>query len=820
MVDAVGPIFAGGFQQIKAGAYELLYLPDLKNDELQREGKAPVYYWMPASVRIARSNVDSGPAKFHMIHFVGVQSGDTTVGVTGTREVAGGLLTFTTTAAPPAAQLQAAEQELLNRFRGNDDKYWGWRTSVAPHFMPMPVMSATTSLTNLSPNSDGSVPAATAPRGGVPGALRDFHTLPSTRSKSAPRGMKDGETPDSSNLDPWFINMQGQGSGAVNLLGETAYSGLMGSYPAALCWSSFHAGTGALVARQDYKLKFWAPLVEITIKGHWDKIFEHFSAAVSAHYLWAKADIAVEINNMRTNGTLDVAILVDPTIPGADKMQADIDKKTDLVLQKFMDAAQKMIFEPPPPKVDPAHADSGSGPWGVGLALKYRRDETHLDLSYHEKREMAYIQDWTISSSLGGFIDEIKADPEAEKRYFTTLYLDDWDRKVTRTIKPIVNWPDPARKWVGEPVAFLSAQIGYPDTNGTIQWTGHMFQGTDKPDAVFQPAMAKKNLADVTNPPADWKPDVTYVKRKVHFAEPPDESTYPYARIFVEQNEVDLDPGPNGTPTNEVNLELRAESTGKLDVSPISLNIELENAKQFIEVSFRCDGKTLAGNDREILKFQWNFADQNEPRIWAVYTGQLDFVPKYHYQVRVVVKGSLFTKGMEWTGPWNEANGNGPMMISVPTPEDQGVTVKREFPESAGADAPAQTTPVGPPSATAGQPPTATTNNASGQPTANPAGSPDGTSSSNGAGSPPAGNPPGSVDPLAGTGSPAGTPPSKGLKNKSTPGNQATVRGYKLMPDAVQPSTTKDTAGKMRDMPTTEAPVKGWTTVDPATPHA
>ena len=57
---------------------------------------------------------------------------------------------------------------------------------------------------------------------------------------------------------------------------------------------------------------------------------------------------------------------------------------------------------------------------------------------------MAYIQDTTISGTLAGFVDEIKANPEIEKRYFTTLYLDDWDRKVTRTIKPIVNWPEVA----------------------------------------------------------------------------------------------------------------------------------------------------------------------------------------------------------------------------------------------------------------------------------------------------------------------------------------------------------------------------------------
>ncbi len=780
MVDAVGPIFTGGFQHIKAGEYSLLYLPDLKNDELQREGKPPVYYWMPNTVRLARK--DDGRAKFHMVHFVGVQSEDTTVGVTGTREVAGGLMTFSTTAAPPAAQLQASHDALLEIFRGSNDKYWGWRTSVAPAFRPMPVMSCATSLTNLSPRSNGSVPIASPPAGGVRGGLREFRIAPTLRSEPVKRKMKDGEQPPSSNLDPWFINLQGQGDGTGNLLGETAYSGLMGSYPAALCWSTFHGGTGAIVARQDYKLKFWAPMVEISIKGNWDRIFDHFSAAAEAHFLWAHADIQVEMNNMRTNGTLEVKILIDPTIPGADKIQADIDKKTDLVLQKFMDQAQKMIFEPPPPKVEAAQADSGSFLWGAGFALKYRRDETKLNLEYHEKRELAYIQNWTVSGTLDGFIDEIKADPEAERHYFTTLYLDNWDAKVTRTIKPIVNWQDNDRQWVGEPVSFLSAQVGYPDTNGVIQWTGHMFQATDKPDAVFQPAMAKKNAADVRNAPQGWTPDITYIKRKVHFAEPPDETAFPHARIFVERNEVDLDPGANGTATNEINIEVRAESAGKLSVGPITTNVDLETDKQFVEVSFQCLGRTLDGQERNITKFQWNKDDQAEPRFWAIYTGQLDFVPRFRYQVRVVVKGSIFTRGMEWTGPWVETNGNGPLMITVPTPEDEGVTVKRDMPQHAGIGAPPGD------GGAIGQPPGASA----------------GTTSGSAIGAPPA---PGN--------SPPGPPPSKSGKVKGAKTGEAEAHGYRLMPaDGTAPDSKSN--GKAKGMPADETVVAGWSTVDPA----
>ena len=54
-----------------------------------------------------------GDYKFSILHFEGVRSGDTNVGVEGTQEVAGGLLGFSTTTAPPAAALQESQDALL-----------------------------------------------------------------------------------------------------------------------------------------------------------------------------------------------------------------------------------------------------------------------------------------------------------------------------------------------------------------------------------------------------------------------------------------------------------------------------------------------------------------------------------------------------------------------------------------------------------------------------------------------------------------------------------------------------------------------------------
>src|SRR3954470_22649509 len=105
MTEAVGPVFAAGFQDITTSGYKILYLPDLHNEELQREGKAPVYWWLPNEVRLARKDGDKGDYKFNFIHFEGRRSADTNIGVDGTSEVTGGLLGFSTTSSPPGSVL-------------------------------------------------------------------------------------------------------------------------------------------------------------------------------------------------------------------------------------------------------------------------------------------------------------------------------------------------------------------------------------------------------------------------------------------------------------------------------------------------------------------------------------------------------------------------------------------------------------------------------------------------------------------------------------------------------------------------------------------
>ncbi len=697
---ALGPTMAGGIQPIVENGYELIYYPDVNNDALQKEGKSPVFYYLPNYVHLARKDgQEKGPLMFNLIRFAGVTSAETTVGVTeGTREVAGGVLSFTTTAAPPDHVLKASQNKIISLFEGKTDFFWGIRNNRPPIFRPVIILSNRTHVSNVSPNPQGEYVLPADNNGGPggpaqpsgpraisgPAVYRAVRVPEYAYSRSFGQNYyarkRDSSSNSGSSLDPWFWEMQGQGNGSIDPMGQNAYSALVGSYPASILWASFHGNYSPVFVQQNLKVKFWVPSIEITIRGNWDRVFQHFSAAASARYLWFSADIQAEFNSMRINGTLEIDVKLDTTIPGGEAIERYVNERTNLVFEKFMEQAKQRIFDPPQPEVQAAQASSGGIlPWGAGLALKYRRDETHLDLYYHEKRQMSYLQDHTISSSLEGMADELKQDPSREKLYFQTIYMDDWPRKLGRIVKPIVNWPKPEQNWVGEPVSFVSAQIGYPNTAGEKMWVGRTFQKSDPVDTSWHLTMTQKLLADMTNIPQGWSPDKTYIKRSIHFMEAPDPLENPYVRVQIGDNQIDIDP-EGGTLMDDVAIEVRADDVSRIKVGPIGLNVELEDSKQVVEVYMRAIDD--AGNviqKVETLRFSFNNIDQATGRYWSVYSSDQEIESRYEYQVRVIVKGSLFTKGMEWMGPWRRSVGSGPLMITVPTPEDEGVTVVRSY---------------------------------------------------------------------------------------------------------------------------------------------
>jgi len=691
MTQAMGPSYAGGTQPVMNGGYSVLYLPDVNNRELQAAGEAPVFYYVPNLVRMARKNgPDAGDYLFNLVRFAGTAS-ENVIG--GGGDVAGGVLTFSVTGALPEQVRRQAEAEITRRFQGSDDAFWGIRGPKPPMFRPAIITASTTTVSNVAPTPRGLPTLATATRNGHTSRRFAAFGMPGQRegARALPVLARDGETPvaadgavapaSDSNLDPWYWQMHGNGSGSIDPTGTHAFSGLLGAYPTAICWEAFHGTASPLIVIQNYKLKVWSPVVTLDIVGEWDKVFEHFSANAQGRYLWASVDLKAEFNKMRTNGTITVNLKVDTTLPGADKIAEQLDKKSDLVYEKFMEAAKRMIFDPEPPKVEAAQASSSGGgsifsPWGAGLALKYRRDTTNLRLEYHQTQQFAYLQDHTISSSLAGMYDEIRQDPAAERKYFLNVDLNEWPRRLARVCRPVVAWDDRA-------VEFVSVQVGYPNTKGEINWEGHSFTEDGGTDGSWKYQTPQKLAADVSNPPAGWKPDLTFVKRKVHLVEPPNETTDPYTRIQIERDTIDIDAEPNGSLINDTTLEVRADSAGRLAVGPIELGVVLTDNTQTVEALFEPvhpDTGEPVGMGQ--VRFRWGQADYARDRKWMIFTGDPAFRPFYRYKITVTVKGTLFEPGRSWEGPWTRASGNGPLVLTVPRPDAPGVTVlSRSLPE-------------------------------------------------------------------------------------------------------------------------------------------
>lgn len=696
MVSAVGPVFVGGFEEFVVQGedrqYTILYLPDRNNEQLQAEGKPPAYYWVPGEVRLARQG-DGGDFKFHHTHFVGVLSDETHVGVDDEAEVQGGILGFTTTSRYPTSVLEAAEQQLLAKFRGEDDRYWGWRTNAAPQFRIAPIQSNQTAITSLSPGSNGlsaleqaaiqngeNLSDTETNVGGSPGGP------PAPRFRSSEHSGRIAHGRDfqaRSNLDPWAFQMQGQGSGSVTG-GENAYSAMMGAYPSEILWSGFHGTYSPMVVAQQLLLPMWSQEIYLRIHGSWERIFEHFSAHVNARKLWFSADIKIELQKLMTEGNIEVELAIDGTVPGSERIQGEIDSRIDMITEKFMEQANEMIFQAPTPDVEPAQAPSGGflsrlfG--GGGVALNYNRERRGLNLSYEETRHHRYLHSNTISSNMSGFFQEMKNDPDAESKYFSRLVLGGLGRKVYRVVKPVVRWRGPETEHIGDPVAFVSAQCGYPDENGELVWRPSVFErGSSDQESKDIAEFARRNTDEVTNAPEGWTPDQTFIKRTIHFDESMGATDDPYVKVYVEKNTIDIDEGVNGSLSNDSTIEVRADSVGKLELEISALDITLQDATQVISVEIQPDGLRDDGSQREAVSFVFKHDDQETPRILEIFTGQSDYVPSYRYRVHVIVKGTLFSRGMAWTGPWRQGLSNGSIMVNVPMADDEGVTNVARF---------------------------------------------------------------------------------------------------------------------------------------------
>ena len=119
--SAAGPLW--GPNSIEVGyddngmGHTLQIFPDICNDDLRNSGKPMQFYIMPNSVRMAKN--DQKKYMFHFTKFAGLLTQDTNLGTKGQEEVAGGVLSLTSTLELPAGVIGSIKDQIRDKIKRN-----------------------------------------------------------------------------------------------------------------------------------------------------------------------------------------------------------------------------------------------------------------------------------------------------------------------------------------------------------------------------------------------------------------------------------------------------------------------------------------------------------------------------------------------------------------------------------------------------------------------------------------------------------------------------------------------------------------------------
>ncbi len=632
-IDPIGPMWTGGFVDVQTADeesgvnYTLLFLPDKNNNLLREAGKPMCFYYALDTPRLARR--PNGDYMFGLQKFSGVMDPTKNIGTDGYSELAGGYLTFTTTLKIPEAVMEKGIENLKAKIEQQYSTYDLWKLPPAlePNVAPIPIIDNITKIHEVT-----------------------------ARAGDDSKNELNGD-----NLTAWGWKMQGEGKGSLNPLGNNAFSAMLGQYPVQLIDGGAKSGTSNIVVENNIRFKVWTPVTEIRVTGDWSKVYDHLSTSFQFKSIFTNVDISTEMNKLVTNGAIKVELKFDSEFVDGAK-QENYEKGADAIVETFIKLAEKAIFNEAKPDVEAAKADPsntvlGSYGWfmGSGFSLKQRKDITELSLNYEKKIDYQLIKDSRQSAQMAGLFTELKANPEAYKKYFSEIFLEEGFRKVHVIASANAYWKQPdGRK--GDPINKLMLQVGYPDSQGNINWKSAA-RYKDKPsDTEFSKDAALASWDD-SNKDRIYAFDFTrqeslgedsekiYIKKIISFDEDP--------RVVTNQVVIEEE-------TEQHVIEVRAETSGKLSVGPVSLDMPIDSEQVEVQVKFWTDGM-----EEQVYDFNYKNADQ--PRYWEVWYEKPEDLKGWEYKVEAIVKGKRFgQKAVRWESDWLSNEGNGPLIAEIP----------------------------------------------------------------------------------------------------------------------------------------------------------
>ncbi|WP_390910753.1 hypothetical protein [Pseudosulfitobacter sp. SM2401] len=643
---AAGPAFVGQImssvvEDDDGGKHEIVFLPDKNNPDLRDAGKPMHFYFLPQTNRLARHS--GGDFVFGVQRFSGIMDPSKNIGEDGFSELAGGVMNFTATLAPPPGVVEKAFEKVKEQLQLTQNKHYFWQKNTPIVATPAPV------------------------------ALRSNETvLHSLNYKNSDTG-QDGAISD--NPDAWAFEIQGTGAGTLNIMATNAYTVMMGRRPIELVWGAAKKGTSPLTLENHISYDVWTVPYTLKIVGDWEKIRTHFSASVEGQYAWFKASASHEVNKLMENGAITVDITVgagmDMELRQKIDMAADsiITSITTMVMDKMKQAGTTLDEE-----VDGAEAQEHTQEkkkkrkwWspiqtfkvGLSVAVKNRKDVFQGSFTYEKRIEEQVTRSEVISAQMEGVFDEIKADETNLDRYFTEVFMEEGFRKVHVVTSAIANWPE---NQIGDPIHSLKVQIGYPDSNGQINW---------KPSGRVLDGPTDVEMSGTTIP-AIWVPgnkDARFIFDFTRHGDRGDDSEKIWVRktiAFKESPDVAINEVVEEYETDAHTIDVRAESSGQLLVGPINIDMVIPDADKQIDVIVHV--RTPKFGEKA---YRFNGSTAAAERYYKVWYAKPEDLEDYEYKVEATVKGKRFgQKSVRWEGDWTTGSGNGPLTVEIPAPPD------------------------------------------------------------------------------------------------------------------------------------------------------
>jgi hypothetical protein len=607
-LSPLGPLFGPNFITIQQNdetgrEFQLEVYPDANNVMLRANGMPTHYYFVPQRVFLAKKQTAPADFDFAMTVFKGLLTGETTIGITddvtagGDVEKGGAFCTFATTFAVPESVIRGAIQTLKRQAGIRSDE-------------PDPELGIVTIVEN---NVTIEVPDLVNVGGGKM---------------------------------PFFISAQGAGKGSVEATGISTFLVTCNELAAGAIAGALKKGMSPFTVHYNLKQQFYINACQVEVRVDVDKVFEQFSAALSAGGFLGLDSISLSAayQSTVTSGGISTRITMNNAVVD-DLTKKMIDTQVEEMRKFALDMVKHEIFDFNPTPDTPASTDRGFfssifGGASVSMKSNYQKKALKLTQTLEIDGTIAIYD--TKSGDLNDLEPAIQANLD---KYLAVVDIGDFFRKLQVAATNNVNWDEvlPDGTHLGDPIQSIQLEVGYPDFTNPLganhqpnpQFRGegfHYVTGHKDPNRASELALWNKdNGKDIINvaflklqgPVPGWDVDEVIVRKTIVY-DPSDPR-------------VELANG-GSVFSKEVRTKSHAPVMTPDEVGYVFVKFLLDQRIPNDSISVTLTCKIGARTD------QFNITKANQKNvIWEIFSDKFVNETSFTYELEVTVVGPNFT---------------------------------------------------------------------------------------------------------------------------------------------------------------------------------